>query len=256
VVKIINHKGAKTLRVAKEIQACQLLETNLLPLPTLQADEELDRIKSTMKSLKFIMVFVLFFFFAACATSKYAGIKNFSSAKGTTVVCFGDSLTAGVGAGPGEDYPSLLAKEISFPVINAGVSSDTTASALKRLETNVLLKDPKVVIVELGGNDFIASMGEASAVKETFKNLELIIDKIQEHGAVVIIAGVLINYRVSQEYEKLARKKGALLIPNILEGIEGNPNLMSDSLHPNAEGYKVMAQKVLEVLLPLLKEMP
>src|SRR5690348_12379952 len=98
---------------------------------------------------------------------------------GKTIVCFGDSLTEGVGADPGTDYPSLLRQKVGLPVINSGVSGDTTAVALKRLDADVLDHDPKMVIITLGGNDFLQQLPK----EETLSNMETIIDRIEAHGA-------------------------------------------------------------------------
>ena len=209
----------------------------------------------TVKFAKLPVFLLLLSFLVGCAPGKYANIKNLHTASGSTLVCFGNSLTAGDGAPVGSDYPSLLAKEFPLPVINAGLSGDTAAAAVSRIETDVLSKDPKIVIVELGANDFLKTAGRRDAVDEAFNNLEVIIDKIQEFGAVVVLAGVSINYEIEQKYGKLAREKGAVLVPNILEGVLGSPNLMADNFHPNAEGYKVMAAMFLKILVPLLEEM-
>lgn len=205
--------------------------------------------------VKITAFLLLLLFLVGCATNKYANVKNLHTASGTALVCFGNSLTAGEGAPPGEDYPSLLAKELPLPVVNAGLSGDTAAAAISRIEKDVLSKNPKVVIVELGANDFLRAAGSAGARDEAFKSLEIIIDKIQEYGAVVVVAGISINYEIEKGYEKLARKEGAVLVPDIMGGIFNNPDLMADNLHPNAEGYKIMTGKFIEILGPLLEEM-
>ncbi|MBI3118467.1 MAG: hypothetical protein HYZ00_07260, partial [Candidatus Hydrogenedentes bacterium] len=84
----------------------------------------------------------------------YDDVANIANTR-TAIVCFGDSITHGYGASPGRDYPARLAELLGTPVINAGVDGDTTASALKRLEEDVLIEEPRLVIVELGGNDFL-----------------------------------------------------------------------------------------------------
>src|SRR2546423_12588209 len=86
--------------------------------------------------------------------SRYARVANLGS-HGSSVIAFGDSLTAGYGAQPGEDYPSKLSALMGTTVVNAGVSGDTTESALARLDNDVLSRNPRVVLVGLGGNDFL-----------------------------------------------------------------------------------------------------
>jgi len=178
-------------------------------------------------------------------------IKNFG-AKGKNIICFGDSITFGYGAGPGEDYPTNLAKLTSIPVINAGVSGDTTIEALKRLDADVLSKKPRLVIVEFCGNDFLKKVPLA----DTVKNLNQIIDRIQDKGIMValvdISAGMFFQeYRA--EFKKLARKKMAIFIPSVLNKIITNPAMKSDFLHPNAAGYQVVASRIYQKIEPYLK---
>jgi len=179
-------------------------------------------------------------------TSTHRDFGNGSA--GEKIVCFGDSLTYGTGASSGADYPAQLSKMISRPVINAGVSGDTTARALQRLERDVLAFSPDIVLITLGGNDL--KNGVASDI--AFKNLKMIVNLIHNQGARVIIGGLSIPFRdrgYGKGFNKLAAETGATLIPNILEGIMGNRKLMSDSIHPNDAGYKIMAQRFYDVLL-------
>jgi lysophospholipase L1-like esterase len=169
--------------------------------------------------------------------------QDFSSgAGGERIVCFGDSLTFGTGASNGMDYPSQLSKMLSRPVMNAGVPGDTTASALKRLERDVLAYSPDVVLITLGGND----LKNGVAAKTAFKNLKMIVSLIHDRDARVIIGGLSIPFRdrgFGRAYKKLADETDATLIPNILDGIMGNRKLMSDPIHPNDDGYKIIAQR-------------
>ena len=164
-----------------------------------------------------------------------------------TIICFGDSLTYGTGAGPGMDYPSQLSKMIARPVINAGVPGDTTTRALKRLEQDVLSKSPDLVLITLGGNDLKNGIAKDVA----FKNLKMFVESIQGQGARVVIGGLKIPLRdrgFGKGYRQLADRTGAVLITNILEGIMGNRKLMSDPIHPNEDGYKIMAERFLEAM--------
>ena len=161
---------------------------------------------------------------------------------GEKIICFGDSLTYGTGASSGNDYPSLLSKMISSPVINAGRPGDTTASALQRLEKDVLSYAPDIVLITLGGND----LKNGVATDTAFKNLKMIVNLIHNQGARVIIGGLHIPFRdrgFGRGYQKLADETGATLIPNILEDIMGNRELMSDPIHPNDAGYQIVAQR-------------
>ena len=123
------------------------------------------------------------------------------------------------------DYPSQLSRLISRPVINAGIPSDTTASALSRLEEAVLSKAPRIVLITLGGNDLKNRVPKETA----FNNLKAIITAIQERGALVVGGGVdipLWGRGFGEAYDNVCRETGALLIPNILEGIFGKKSLI------------------------------
>ena len=133
------------------------------------------------------------------------------------------------------------------PVINAGVPGDTTAGALGRLERDVLSKAPDLVLITLGGND----LKNGVARDRAFENLRMIVASIQNTGADVIIGGIRFPMRdrgFGRAYEELADETDAALIPNIFEGIMGNRKLMSDPIHPNDAGYKLMAEKFHEAI--------
>ena len=178
-------------------------------------------------------------------TSTHQDFDNLSA--GQKIIAFGDSLTYGTGASSGKDYPSQLSKMISRPVINAGVPGDTAAEALKRLEKDVLAYSPDIVLITLGGNDLKNGIDADTA----FENLNMIVNLIQNQGARVIIGGLSIPFRdrgFGKGFKKLADQTGATLIPNILEGILGNRKLMSDPIHPNDAGYKILAERFHEAM--------
>lgn len=201
-----------------------------------------------MRKTRFWIILIIFsVILSGCYKQE---IRNLSS-PGKNIICFGDSLTFGYGAGPGEDYPNALGKLINLPVINAGVDGDTTFSALERLD-DVLTKDPRLVIVEFCGNDFIKKIPRS----DTVKNLGIIIDRIQEKGAVValvdISAGMFFQeYRT--DFKKLAAEKKAIFIPVVLFKIITNPAMKSDFFHPNARGYKIIASRIYQAINPYIK---
>ncbi|MFH0985509.1 MAG: GDSL-type esterase/lipase family protein [Candidatus Omnitrophota bacterium] len=173
--------------------------------------------------------------------------------RGTEIVCFGDSLTFGFGAGKGEDYPSVLRTRTKLPVFNAGVLGDTTQSALVRLEKDVFPHDPKIVIITLGGNDVLRAVDW----RETLANAEKIIDRIQKRGAVVVWAAVrtgILNDPILDGLKKMATQKHFILIPDILRGILFDPRYKYDQIHPNSDGYELMADRIFQQIKPLLKE--
>ncbi|OHA91282.1 MAG: hypothetical protein A2758_02345 [Candidatus Zambryskibacteria bacterium RIFCSPHIGHO2_01_FULL_49_18] len=166
-------------------------------------------------------------------------IINYPSA-GTDVIAFGDSLTAGVGSSRGEGFVKMITDDIDLPIINLGVSGDTTEAALNRV-MQLDNYDPKIVILLLGGNDYLAGVPK----EKTLENLAKIIDEIHKRGAVVLLLGL------DEAYEDLAEEKKSAYVPDILGGIFGKEALMSDGLHPNDRGYKMMAERV----KPALKEL-
>lgn len=186
-----------------------------------------------------------------CGRDEYNDVRNINSA-GQAIICFGDSLTEGVGASQGEDYPSVLSRLIAAPVVNAGHRGDTTADALNRLARDVLEKNPRLVILLLGGNDFLRQV----PVGDTRKNMETIVQRIQERGAMVVITGMKLGL-FTDEYgammENIAEKFGALLVPQITKGILTDSKLKSDPIHPNGAGYRLIAERIAEKIKPLLE---
>ena len=170
---------------------------------------------------------------------------------GENIICFGDSLTFGTGAPRDKSYPARLSEMIGKPVINAGVPGDTTATALLRLERDVLSQSPRMVLITLGGNDLKNGVDK----KIAFKNLRKMVAAIQERGALVVVGGIKLLFwdrGYDEEYEKLADDTEALLVPNLLGGIMGKEELMYDTIHPNAAGYEIMADKFYKAIKPYL----
>lgn len=170
---------------------------------------------------------------------------------GDNIICFGDSLTFGTGAKSGRDYPTQLATRLGHPVINAGVPGDTTADGLARLDRDVLSKSPRIVLITLGGND----LKNGVSPQEAFLNLETIIETIQARGALVGVGGISLavwDRGFGEGYRKVCKKTGALLIEDILAGIITNDHLMSDRIHPNGDGYAIMAERFATAISPYL----
>jgi len=177
------------------------------------------------------------------------------------IVALGDSLTAGLGVSPDEAYPALLEARLAregydYRVVNAGVSGDTSAGGLRRMEW-VLKLSPEIVIVALGANDGLRGL-PTIAMRD---NLRAIVRRAQSAGAKVLLAGMRLppNYGVdyAQEFEKvfsdLARGTKAPLIPFLLEGVAGEARLnLADGIHPNAEGQRRVAEHVWPHLRQLL----
>ncbi len=190
-------------------------------------------------------LFLLWYFFP----STYA-IKNYPSS-GETIVAFGDSLVEGVGSTEGNNFVSLLSQRLNTPIINLGHSGDTTAEGLTHID-DVLSKNPKVVMLLLGGNDFLKRVPK----HEMLSNLEQIITTIQNKGAIIILLGVrggLITDSYESDLKSLAQKTGSAYVSNVLKGLIGNPKYMDDSVHPNDAGYAIIADRIYPILETMLK---
>jgi len=171
-----------------------------------------------------------------------------------TIIAFGDSLTRGYGVTyPDKNYVVYLSEYVNIPIINAGKTGDTSSDALIRLKEDVLNKNPDIVILFLGGNDFFNGYSP-----EVIKaNLRTMVRKIHGIGAKIILIGG--DTQIASEYEKTAQKvaneeKVFAFIPNILNGILFRKDLMFDVMHPNGKGHEIMAQKILPALQRALNE--
>lgn len=171
--------------------------------------------------------------------------------RGTTIVAFGDSLISGYGSSEGHDFISLLSQRIGQPIINLGVNGNTTADGLTRLK-NVLDKDPKIVILLLGGNDYLKKV----PADTTFKNLDSIVKAIQKQGSMVLLLGVrggLLTDTFADRFEEFAASHKVAFVPNVLDGLIAKNKYMFDAVHPNDVGYEQIANKVEPILKDLLK---
>ena len=176
-------------------------------------------------------------------------IKNLGNS-GQTVVAFGDSLTAGYGAGKDKAYPAVLGRMINRPVVNLGLSGDTAANAPARLP-QVLQANPYMVLIEFGGNDFMRSV----PFDQTEQAMRQIVDEVQAAGAVAVLVdtgGYPGMSRYTKLYKQIAKEKQALFVPGILDGIFGKSKYKADPIHPNAAGYEIVAQKVHKAIKPYL----
>jgi lysophospholipase L1-like esterase len=162
------------------------------------------------------------------------------------IVAFGDSLTQGVGARAGESYPAELERLIGRPVVNAGVGGNTTTDAEARLAKDVLTRRPAVVILLIGGNDFL----QHRDTEQAFASIERMIHQIQDKRAMVVLVDpwFMSLGPYSHRFSKLARATGCPLVPGVLRGIFTDPQLKADPIHPNAAGYKIMATRIAEVV--------
>ena len=183
----------------------------------------------TISVIVLAVLLIIFYFL-----NRPSGEKNYPRA-GKNIIAFGDSL------------------KINRPIINVGQSGDITATALIRLGKDVLSQDPRIVIILLGGNDAI----RRTPKEEVIKNLEMMIDQIQQKGAAVLLVGIqggIFRDQYKKLFVNLAREKKVFYVPDILDDIFGSPQLMSDSLHPNDQGYEIMAQRIEPTLREILRK--
>lgn len=183
------------------------------------------------------------------------------AAAAPVVVFLGDSLTAGLGLPVDQAYPALVAGELAargrqVRVVNAGVSGDTTAGGLRRVDW-VLTQRPAVLVLALGANDGLRGL----PLGETERNLREIVVRATASGSRVVLCGMLIPTNYGPEYQtgfgklffRLARELPVEHVPFLLEGVAGVPELnLEDGVHPNAEGQKLLARNVLPAVLAAL----
>ncbi len=179
-----------------------------------------------------------------------------------TIIFFGDSLTAGYGLTKEQAFPALIQKELSkkgydYNVINAGLSGETSAGGLSRIDW-ILKKPVDVFVLELGANDGLRGL----PIEQTKKNLQAIIDKVKAKypDVKIVVAGMMVPPNLGPEYSKefqlifpeLAKKNNATLIPFLLQDVAGDKDLnQTDGIHPNIEGHKIVAKTVFDFMAPV-----
>ena len=191
----------------------------------------------------FVVIGVYFF-------SRTQPIVNYPS-EGTDIIAFGDSLVVGVGSSEGNDFVSLLSEKIDQPIINLGNSGDTTADGVARI-SQLDEYNPKVVMLLLGGNDHLRKI----PVAETHENLAVLIENIQDRGAVVLLLGVrggLFRDNFDKEFEDLRDTYHTAFVSNVLKGVFANTRYMSDPIHPNDAGYEIIAERIYPVLKEIIE---
>ena len=183
----------------------------------------------------------------------YGGPKPYPKDK--IVVAFGDSLTRGYGvASPGKNFVTFLSEDTKINIINSGKTGDETADALVRLKSDVLDYKPDVVMVLLGGNDYLDGFSEEVFIA----NMRAIIRAIKKSGAKIILIGG--NRYIAPKFEMVLEKlmaEGGIAgyVPNVLGGISLRKDLLFDDIHPNDRGHKIIADLILPVLEKVLREL-
>jgi acyl-CoA thioesterase-1 len=220
-----------------------------------------------------LVIGALVFALAGCDGEKSQLNEEYNN----TIVCFGDSLTEGYGAtkqgspDKSKSYPAFLQEKVTPRVVNAGISGDTAEGGLDRVERDVLSKDPQIVIILLGGNDFL----KLRSAKETKADLQGIINKLKDGNRKIYLAsfigdstwetvifGTIPNLASGQiaallrDYKKMfadliSENRDVGFIEDIWTGVWGI--YMSDPIHPNAEGYRIMAENIFKIIKPYLE---
>ena len=166
---------------------------------------------------------------------------------GSTILALGDSLTAGYAADATAAYPAVLAGFTGWQIINGGVSGNTSAQALARLPA-LMRRQPQLVLVSIGGNDFLRKVPEA----DTRSNIRQIVQQIKAAGVPAVLVAVpyfttgALFGRLSEHpmYEELAAELNVPLFKGAWAEVLGNKKLKSDQIHANAQGYRVFAEKM------------
>jgi acyl-CoA thioesterase I len=180
-------------------------------------------------------------------------IKEEPVPSGSVVLALGDSLTEGAGVSREEAWPNLLAGRTGWIVINAGISGDTSESALRRLPALLDQPTPALVLVALGGNDMLRHVPQ----QETVANLEKIIAVIRAHGAKPVLlatpnpslmGAVFQHLSAADFYQQVADAQQVPLIKNAIAEVLSDPQLKGDPLHPNAAGHVRLADKIFREL--------
>ncbi|MCC7500527.1 arylesterase [Candidatus Nomurabacteria bacterium] len=177
-------------------------------------------------------------------------VRNYPS-RGTDIIAIGDSLVVGTGAARTKGFVDMLSERVGRPIVNLGRVGDTSEQVLARIDELDRYK-PQVVILLVGGNDYLKRIDR----EETAANIAQIILAIQERGAMVLLLGVRGGVFVDNfkpMYETLSETHGTAYVSDVLAGLLGNDDYMSDQIHPNTAGYERITDRVYPELATLLQ---
>lgn len=190
-----------------------------------------------------IVLYILIWMYDAMANRRYASRVYVELQDRYSIVAVGDSLVEGLGSQGVTGFVGLLEQRIGIPIYNAGIRRDQTRDVLARLENDVLVHNPEIVILVVGGNDMLRAVPH----DQVLENLELIFKKLQEKNITVLFGEVTDdrlfgNY--NQQVRQLAQQYNVMYIPNVMDGIFWTFRYKFDALHPDDRGYQVIADRI------------
>lgn len=175
---------------------------------------------------------------------------------GSRVLAFGDSVTFGTGANPGEDWPTLLGRLTTWQITNAGVPGDTAEAGKSRIQGLLDEHKPALVIIEIGGNDFLRRR-PSNTVKQDIKVLisvtkmsgvQVVLVGVPELSLLAMVAGKPAD---SPIYQELGKEERVPVIADVFSEVLSRPELCADKIHPNAQGYQQMATGIFASLIQI-----
>lgn len=202
-----------------------------------------------MSTLRKVLLLASIALLAACSGKP----KEEALPAESPVLALGDSLTAGAGVSAEQAWPALLQQKTGWAVINGGISGNTSADALERLPDLLEQHAPQLVLVALGGNDMLRHLPE----QQTVANLEQILALVKAHGAKAVLlatpepnvmGAAFHNLSPPDFYREVATAQQVPLIEDAIADVLSDPRLKGDPLHPNAEGHKLLAEKIYQEL--------
>ena len=190
-------------------------------------------------NLGFICLFLILILFA-CTIAQPTLSRLTDDA---VILAFGDSITSGVGAQPGSSYPEILEGLINRRVIKSGISGETSGKGMVRLPGELAVHKPKLVLLCMGGNDLLRKLDS----EKTAQNIIRMAQMIRDSGAEVVLIGVPrpgLMLSIAPFYKKISKDTGVPLEGSLLADILADNKLKADSIHPNAEGYRILAEGI------------
>ena len=203
-----------------------------------------------MKRRTFLTLGAASLLLLACGKAK----KLSATAPGKTVLAFGDSVTFGTGAAPGEDWPTLLGQQTGWQIVNAGIPGDTAEAGKRRFDALLEQHQPALVIIEIGGNDFLRRR-DPKAVKEDLRGMIRLTRQQGAQGVLVAVPELSLLGALTRApsdspvYEELGDEENIPVIGEVFSQILSQPELCADQIHPNAKGYQQMAAGIYQSLV-------